>query len=346
VPFARYAGPEKVAAWSREVADRLRAIGGVTAVGSTSTFPIRPGRNTLGVTYLGFQEQVDDPDHPRPVHPVSVSPDFFDAMGIRMIGGRAFTVDDRSNTTPVAIVNRTFLRKYLTGRDPLKERFAVGYPVIDPKTLLTIVGVVEDVKYESLAEVPEPIYYTPQAQAPYWQQTIVVATSLADPGAVVPSVRAAIKLVDPQLLVRIESVPQIVASSLSLQRVGMTLMLIFAGTALGLAAIGIYGVIAYVSAQRVGEVATRMALGATPTSVFWLMVNQGRTLSAVGTVLGLTTAFVAGRVVASQLYDVRASDPLILMSAVGLVLAITFLAVVVPAVRASKISPARVLRLD
>ena len=89
-----------------------------------------------------------------------------------------------------------------------------------------------------------------------------------------------------------------------------------------------------------------MALGATPANVFWLMVNQGRTLSAAGTVLGLTTAFVAGRVVASQLYDVRASDPLILVSAVVLVLVITFLAVVVPARRASRVNPSQVLRLD
>ena len=346
VPFAKYNGPDKVAAWSREIADRLHAISGVTAVGSTVAFPLHPPRNTLGVTYLAFQELLDDPDHPRPVHPLSVSLGFFDAMGIKMIGGRAFTPDDRRGTTPVAIVNRSFVRRYLTGRDPLKERFAIGYPTIDPKTMLTIVGVVDDVKYGSLAEVPEPIYYTPQAQTPYWQQTIVVATSLADPGTIGPSVRAAIKGVDPQLLVRFEPVSEIVTSSLSLQRLGMTLMLIFACAALGLAAIGIYGVIAYASAQRTGEVATRMALGATPANVFWLMVNQGRTLSAAGAVLGLMTAFVAGRVVASQLYEVRASDPLILLSAVALVLAITFLAVVVPARRASQISPSRVLRLD
>lgn len=146
VPFARYNGPDQIAGWSRDVADRLRAIHGVTAVGSAASFPLRPGRNTLGVTYLAFQEQVDDPDHPRPVHPISVSPDFFDAMGITRIGGRAFTADDRPNTTPVAIVNRAFLRRYLTGRDPLTERFATGYPTIDPKSMVTIVGVVDDVE--------------------------------------------------------------------------------------------------------------------------------------------------------------------------------------------------------
>jgi putative ABC transport system permease protein len=159
-------------------------------------------------------------------------------------------------------------------------------------------------------------------------------------------VRAAFSEVDSQLLVRLDTVPQIVASSLVLQRLGMTLMLIFAGTALVLAAIGIYGVIAYSSAQRVREVATRMALGATPRNVFWLIMNQGRALSAAGTVLGIAVALAAGRIVASQLYEVRASDPIILVTASVLVLAITFLAVVIPAGRASRVNPARLLRLE
>ena len=346
VPFAKYNSPDRLAAWSRETGDRVRALGGVTGVASAGSFPLRPGRNTAGVTYLAFQEQLDDPDHPRPAHPISVSPNFFEVMGIKMMGGRAFTSADRQGTTPVTIVNRSFVRRYLGGRDPLREQFAFGYPTIDPKTMRTIVGVVDDVKYGSLAEAPEPIFYVPQDQAPYWQQTIVVATSLPDAMTIVPSVRAAIKSVDPQLLVQFASVQQIVSSSLSLQRLGLMLMMVFAFAALGLAAIGIYGVIAYSSAQRAGEVATRMALGATPANVFWLMVNQGRTLSVLGMLLGLTAAFVTGRVVASQLYEVRASDPLILMSAVALVLMITFLAIVLPARRASQIDPARVLRLD
>jgi putative ABC transport system permease protein len=275
-----------------------------------------------------------------------VSPNFFEVMGIKMMGGRAFTSADRQGTTPVTIVNRSFVRRYLGGRDPLREQFAFGYPTIDPKTMRAIVGVVDDVKYGSLAEAPEPIFYVPQDQAPYWQQTIVVATSLSDPMTIVPSVRAAIRSVDPQLLVQFASVQQIVSSSLRLQRLGLMLMMVFAFAALGLAAIGIYGVIAYSSAQRVGEVATRMALGATPANVFWLMVNQGRTLSVLGMLLGLMAAFATGRVIASQLYEVRASDPLILVSAVALVLMITFLAIVLPARRASRVDPARVLRLD
>jgi ABC-type antimicrobial peptide transport system permease subunit len=125
----------------------------------------------------------------------------------------------------------------------------------------------------------------------------------------------------------------------------MTLMLVFAGVALGLAAIGIYGVIAYASAQRESELATRMALGATPSNVFWLMIKQGRTLAAIGTVLGIAIALASGQLVASQLYQVRASDPWILAAAVVLVAAITALAVFEPARRSARVPPARALRL-
>jgi ABC-type antimicrobial peptide transport system permease subunit len=137
-----------------------------------------------------------------------------------------------------------------------------------------------------------------------------------------------------------------VSASLRRQRLGMTLMLVFAIAALALAAVGIYGVIAYASAQRVGEVATRMALGATPGDVFWLLMSQGRLLAVVGTVVGVGVAYAAGRAGSSLLYEVRASDPMILVTATTIVLAITSLAILLPARRVSRIEPSRVLRLD
>ncbi len=123
-------------------------------------------------------------------------------------------------------------------------------------------------------------------------------------------------------------------------------MLLFALAALALAGVGIYGVIAYASTQRIGEVATRMALGATPSDAFWLLMNQGRTLAIVGTVIGVAVAYAAGRAGSSLLYEVRASDPLILVSATAIVLGLTFLAILVPARRASRVDPSRILRLE
>src|SRR5204862_5106984 len=143
-----------------------------------------------------------------------------------------------------------------------------------------------------------------------------------------------------------QSLDQIVSASLSRQRLGTTMMLLFALVALALAAIGIYGVIAYASAEREGEVAIRVALGATPSDVFWLMLNQGRMLAIIGTIAGLAVAYAAGGAGSSLLYEVRASDPMILVSATAIVVAITFAAVALPARRASQVQASRVLRLD
>lgn len=126
----------------------------------------------------------------------------------------------------------------------------------------------------------------------------------------------------------------------------MTLMLVFGAAALALAAVGIYGVIAYATSQRGGEVATRLALGATQANVFWLVIRQGRTLTLAGAGIGLAAAYVAGRVVVNRLYQVRADDPLILAAAAAVVAAIAIVATIIPAVRASMTNPARVFRAE
>jgi ABC-type antimicrobial peptide transport system permease subunit len=198
----------------------------------------------------------------------------------------------------------------------------------------------------SLAQAADPAYYTPMAQSPYFVQSVVLNTALADPTSIASSVRSAIKAMDPQLPVTPQALSDLVSASLRRQRLGMTLMLMFALAALALAAVGIYGVIAYASAQRVGEVATRMALGATPSDVFWLLMDQGRLLAILGTLVGLGVAYVSGRAGSSLLYEVRASDPVILITATAIVLAITSVAILLPARKVSRIEPSRVLRMD
>ena len=344
LPGARYRTPDQVAAWARDLSDRIRAIAGVTAAGSASTFPFGIDRD--GVLYLGVQGQPVDPDHPRVARAHRVSQDFFDAMGVKIRAGRGFTADDRQNTAPVAIVNRTFERRYLEGRDPLTLTFAAGYPDVPATPQFKIIGVVDDVKYVSLADAADPAFYTPQAQSPFFLQTFVVRTSLADPTTIAPSVRAAVKATDALLPVTVRALTDVLSATLNRQRLAMTLMMLFAGGALALAAVGIYGVIAYASEQRTGEVATRMALGATPSSVFWLMMRQGRALAIFGTLAGLASAYAAGRIASSSLYEVHASDPVILLAATVLVVGITFLSILMPARRASRVDPSRILRLD
>src|SRR5262249_52646553 len=129
---------ERLMSWTRELSDRLRAIKGVTAIGTTSTFPFGTERDA--VLYLGIQGGVGAPDHPLVARAHRVSADFFEAMGTKLIAGRGFTADDRVTTAPVAIVNRTFARRYLEGRDPLTAKFSAGYPTVPDTPLLTVVG--------------------------------------------------------------------------------------------------------------------------------------------------------------------------------------------------------------
>jgi ABC-type antimicrobial peptide transport system permease subunit len=173
--------------------------------------------------------------------------------------------------------------------------------------------------------------------------TVIVATSLDDPAPLLSAIRDTVRKADPQIAIEFEFAKDVVAATISRQQLGMTLMLIFGGVAVLLAAIGIYGVVAYGVSQRRDEMATRLALGASPGSVFWLVMKQGGVLAVAGTLIGLGTAYLSGQVVSSQIYAIRASDPLMLTGAVVVVLGIAAGATMLPAWRASKLSPARAL---
>ena len=193
-----------------------------------------------------------------------------------------------------------------------------------------MVGVVDDVRQKTVSDEAEPAFYSPLTQLPLRRQTIVVATSVSDRRRC--SRRSATKCgsFDPQIAVEFEQVRDLVAGTMRRQQLGMTLMLIFGAVAMLLAAVGIYGVVAYAVSQRRGEMATRLALGATPGSVFLLVMRQGGVLALVGTAIGLAVALISGRIVASQIYAIRASDPLMLGAAIALVVGITALATMIP----------------
>jgi putative ABC transport system permease protein len=335
---------DRFAAWTSEMSERLGSIGGVKTVATTATLPLGTDRDA--VLYIGVQGEPVDPEHPQVARAHRVSHRFFEAMGVKTIAGRSFTADDRSGTAPVAIVNRTFARRYLAGKDPLTARFTAGYPDVPAAPIFTIVGVMDDVKYVSMGQAADPAYYTPAAQSPYGLQTVVIETALGNPVGIAAPVRAAMKEIDPLIPVTPRDMTDVVSRSLTREKLGMTLMMLFAFAALGLAAIGIYGVISYASSQRVGEIATRMALGATSSHVFWMLMNQGRALAIAGTLIGLGIAYAAGRGGSSLLYEVRASDPVVLLTATALVAGITFVATLLPAIRGSRVQPSRILRLD
>jgi len=277
-----------------------------------------------------------------------VSGNYFEVLGVNAAQGRTFTADDRSNTMPVALVNRAFVRQQLAGRDPLGVQFAYGFPTIDPNTMRTIVGVVDDVRYASLGTPPEAAFYMVQRQMPFpfLRGAVVVLPKAGRPESLVAPIREELKEFDPRMTADFDTASDVVAATLSRQALGMTLILIFGVTALVLAAVGIYGVIAYAAAQREREIATRIALGATPRDVFRLMMRQGQRPAVAGMVFGLLAAWAAGRLAAASVYEMRATDPLILIGAVSIVGAIACAAVAIPAARARGIDPVRAVRSE
>ena len=341
---AKYPNGDAVRTASRVLIERLTALPGVTAVGATSNFPLKnaPENSLIGQLH----GEPLDPAHPIGTRQRFVSQGYFTSMGTALLQGRDFGPDDRPNTTPVAIVNRTFVKRYLSGRDPIGVQFSAGYPSPNPRNEVTVIGVVDDVRQRTVSDEPEPAFYSPMTQAQPRRQTLVVASSLSDVARLESPIRDEVRRLDPQIAVEFERVTDLVAGTIRRQQLGMTLMLIFGGVAILLAAVGIYGVVAYAVSERRGEMATRLALGATPGSVFWLVMKQGAALALSGTAIGLAVAYLSGRIVASQIYAIRASDPLMLGGAIILVVAITVLATMIPAWRASRLAPSGVLHAE
>jgi putative ABC transport system permease protein len=337
----KYPNGQSVDVSARTLRERIAALPGVTAVGATSNFPFR---NTLeGSLIARFHGEPLDAAHPIGTRQRFVSAGYFNATGTRLLQGRDFGPDDRNNTMPVAIINKSFVKRYLAGREPLGLQFSAGYPSPDPRNEVTVVGVVDDVRQKTVTDEAEPAFYSPLSQIPLRRQTIAVATSTSDVSSLQTAIREQVRQLDPQIAVEFEVVRELVNATMRRQQLGMTLMLIFGGVAIVLAAVGIYGVVAYAVSQRKGEMATRLALGATPGSVFLLVMKHGALLALVGVVVGLAVAYLSGRVVSSRIYAIPASDPLMLSLAIVLVAAITSVATMIPAWRASRLAPSGVL---
>jgi putative ABC transport system permease protein len=343
LPAGRYRQPQQIAAWNVAVRARIGRLHGVEAVGASTSLPLRPERDsTFNFTVAGEPESY----YPPSARYREVTPGWFEAMGIEVKAGRGFTADDRVGEGNVVIVNEVLAERYLSGRNPLEtglvlSRFGTKE---NPNQVVPIVGVVADVKYASIRERPEPAVYVIGRYMN--RESIVVATSVANPSDLVPQIRAEIQKLDPLVPANFDLLPNVVSGSLGRQRLGMMLMLLFGIAGIALAAIGVYGVIAYAVAQRVREAAIRLALGATPAEVFWLTFVRAQAIAVAGGLGGLVLAYPAGRILASTLYEVRAADPVILVSATLLVGIVAVFATVLPARRAARVDPIVALRAE
>ena len=337
----RYPNGASVHTARTDLINAVRALQGVTDVGTAAAFPMKGALE--GSLRMVFRGEAVDLDTPKNTRQRFVSPGFFSAMGTRLLQGRDFGPQEVPGAPPTAIVNRTFVKRYLDGKDPIGVQFAAGYPNPNPANLVTIIGVADDIRQESVDREAQPAFYLSLTQAPIRRMTVIVATSLNDPTPLMQALRDTVRKTDPQIAVEFELVRDFVASTISRQQLGMTLMIIFGSVAIVLAAIGIYGVVAYSVSQRRDEMATRLALGASRSSVFWLVMKQGGILALIGIAIGLGTAYLSGQIVANQVYAVKASDPVMLTGAIVVVALITGLATMLPAWRASTLSPANAL---
>jgi putative ABC transport system permease protein len=322
--------------WLHDVTERLGAVEGVRAVALTSALPLR--RDPDAVVAVAVPDEPYDPNTAARARLRSVSPSFFEALGVPMLAGGAFT--DASPPSSV-VVNEAFVRAFLADGEPIGATFAWGSPTVDFDNLQTIVGVATNVRYRSLREPAEPTLYRLGYPS---RGTVIVSTTGPDAAAVSPSVRAAVGAVDGSIPITIEPLERILATELVRHRLGLLLMGLFAGASLVLAGIGIYGVVGHVLALRSGELALRAALGGARRDLVKSAVRGSPRLWLSGIALGLASAYVAGRLAGGWLVEVQASDPVILVFAAAAVSALALVAFLLPALRAASVQAAEVLR--
>ncbi|MEO8429936.1 MAG: ABC transporter permease [Acidobacteriota bacterium] len=322
----------------RRLQERLAALPGVTSVAVAEDVP-------LGFNGGSWEDLAIDGYTPRPVENMKiyrnlVSPGYFDLLKIPLRGGRDFVPKDGADSSPlVAIVNETFVQRFFAGRDP------VGRRVRGWGQDITVVGVVGDHKYRSLAESPQPYFYVPFER--FYRASTGAAVHIRvarDPARVLPEVRRAIRSLDPNVTVIGMAMTDYVAASAFDQRLAATLLTVLGVLAVVLAAMGLYSVIAYSVSRRTQEIGIRMALGARPSDILRRIVAQGLVLAGAGLAAGLAAALVLGRFIASSLLGVPPWDPGVLGGVALLLAAIAFAASAIPARRAARLDPAIALR--
>jgi len=271
-----------------------------------------------------------------------VSPDYFRTMGIPLLAGRDFTARDDRESPIVFIINRTAAERYWPGEDPVGQAIGAGDGSAE------IVGVVGDIHQMSLSQNPAPAAYAVFTQISRVGMTLVVRTTGdRDPLSAIGTVRTAIWDIDPdQPITRIATMEQIVDGSLSQPRFSMTLLSVFAGLALVLAAMGIYGVISYTVSRRTHEIGLRLALGADVGDVLKMVLYEGMTPAATGIVFGLAGALAVSRLMEGLLFGIAAFDPATFVLVTALMILVALAAAAIPALRAAKVQPTVSLRYE
>ena len=323
--------------------DRLTNLPGVESASMSSALPLGGGGLYLGRAFLA--EGWAEPPATTEVRGSwnVVAPGFFETLQVPLLRGRDFTARDDTSATPVMIINESFAKAMFPGEDPIGKRVQSWR---DERLLRTVVGVVEDVRYFSVEDADQAIAYVPYAQDSWGRMRFVMRTT-ADPGTVIASARQEMSALDPDIaLALVSTMDEVRSNALAAPRFTTWLLSGFAGMALLLVAIGLYGVLSYSIAQRTHEIGIRMALGAHAGDVLRMVVREAVVLVALGIVVGAAGALALSRVMESLLYEVSATDPATLAVVVAVLGVVGAVAAWVPARRATRVDPLIALRSD
>jgi putative ABC transport system permease protein len=341
LPEARYPELEQLRTTFRTLERNIAALPSVEAVGSVYGAPMDVAGSAGDVIVEGVEPPPPGRENSAAIRPVS--PGYLETMRIPLLAGRALEAADDSSDRYVAVVNETFVRENIADRDPLGERVRVTVDMGYGSPYWTIVGVVGDVRSIGLTREPRAEVYVPHGRMGPGYMNVNVRSVAEAPG-LIDALQAEVRAIDPDLpLQRLETMTEVVERAVAPSRFFLVGVAVFAALATLLAAVGLYGVMAYLVSRRSREIGVRVALGASSSSIVRLVMADGLRPTVLGLLVGLALAVAGGRMIESLLFGVDARDPLILCAVPALLTVVAIFAILTPAARASRIDPLRTL---
>ncbi len=343
LPQVKYSKDDQVRAFYRNLLDRIEELPGVQAAGAISAMPLSgeggSGTMTVDTHAVPLDQTTPETDYR------GVTPGYFNAMGISLVRGRYLNDGDTESAPPVAVIDESMAQTYWPNQDPLGQRIRLGGRS-SKRPWMTVVGVVRHVRNRTLEARSRVELYWPEEQNPYSSMGLAIRAS-GNPMAMAETVRKLVTEIDPeQPIYAVRTMNELMGDSMARRRLSLILMAVFSALALGLASIGIYGVISYSVSQRQREIGLRMALGARRGQVLWMVIQQGMSLTLVGLGSGLLGSLVLLRLMRGLLFAISPADPVALGAAAVLLAGIALFASYLPARRATKVDPMVALRYE
>ena len=337
----RYASEDTLNTFVKESIRRVSALPGVELVSMTTDLPVIHSTRRAAIN---LEDRPVESGQGLVAEVTRVTPEYFKVLQASLVSGRFFTEDDQPGKLLVAIIDESTARSYFPDRDPIGRRLSLGRAVTNPPWT-TVVGVIKDIRSDGLDTFGKPHVYQPFYQVPNIKAMhLVMRTSLSAAG-LEPQIRREVQLLDPGLPVfNVRSMNEVIAGSLASRRFSAELVGVFAGLALVLASVGIYGLLAYMVGQRSHEIGVRMALGAKPSMIGKMVMSRGAVLAGVGVLIGLICSGIFAPAISALLYGVHPIDPLVFLAVPLILMVVSLLASYVPARRAAKVDPIIALR--